>query len=129
MAIPINPVDGGTDGINTATPTFPVWPANETGDHVFVFAINDGGTTAISSLAGWTEHYNSASSISGTRSALWSRKNTGTPITAPTLTGQNDEWALIAFVVRDADDTTLLDAAVAVNEYNTTSFVGVSFGA
>lgn len=107
-----------TANVLTASFTPDKWPTitQVDDDYILLFVVNDGGGTALSSPAGWVEHYKSAASISGVRCGIWSRKRSGSDVTAPTITGANDDWAATAVLIRDADPTTFLDVAIGTTE-------------
>ncbi len=118
MAIPVAAVTAGTDGTASSSITFSDWISDQQdGDFIFVVAINDGGGSALSIDAGWTQLYLSAASVSGIRTLLYYKQRTGgTNVTAPTISGANDEWACIAWLVRDMDTSTPIDATTVVTE-------------
>ena len=124
MAYIAQVVSAGTDGVSAASIDFVDWlDQQQSGDYIVVIAANDLGTSAITGMSGWTQHYLSASAISGTRSGVWSQKNTGSTVTAPTISGANGPWSVVGLLIRDADGTTFADVASSTTEQtsNTTS--------
>jgi hypothetical protein len=124
MAYIVNSVLSSTEGATSTTfvcelPT----ETQQTGDYILVVALNDTGTTAITCTAGWTEWNGPAPSNSGPRCAIFYRKNTGSTLTAPTVSGTtNDDWIVTTILIRDADGTTFIDAGARTDQTaNTTT--------
>lgn len=117
MAYVVSQTTTSTEGTTTASfvTTIPT-DAQADGDYILIAAINDAGTTALGIDAGWTEVYKSAAAVSGTRAGIWYKKRSGSDVTAPTLTGTNEDWIACAMLIRDADGTTFLDVAVGTTE-------------
>jgi hypothetical protein len=108
MAIALFPKVYRTDGTSSSTIQFDDWftsAQQTTGDYIMIVASNDIGTTALSIDGSFnTLGGVAAPSNSGTRCGVFWKKNTGTLIVAPTITGTNAPWAACAFVIRDAPD-------------------------
>lgn len=83
------------------------WVASDqaSGDWFFISASNDTGGTAIT-ISGWTE-IGTQQANAGARSAIFYRVHSGTEITAPTINGANDDWAVTAIQVRPGAGGTL----------------------
>jgi hypothetical protein len=118
MAYVVQSVMSYTDTVTTASFTPDQWITDTQvdDDYLVLVAFNDGGGTAIGSASGWTEHYKSAAAVSGTRMGIWSQKRSGSDITAPTITGANDDWVACVMLIRDADASTFLDVAIGTTE-------------
>jgi len=118
MAYIVQSVMSYTDTVLTASFTPDQWitESQVDDDYLVLVAFNDGGGTAMGSASGWTEHYKSAASISGTRMGIWSKKRSGSDITAPTITGANDDWVACVMLIRDVDASTFLDVAIGTTE-------------
>lgn len=119
-----------TEGVATASLTLTDWWAageQQTGDFFILEGTNDGGGTALGIDVGWTELHGPAPSNGACRTGVWWIRHTGTAIAAPTLTGANDEWAVVVQKWRGINQTTAIDSSqVTEITANTQSFVAPS---
>jgi len=121
MAYIVESLTTGTNGTITDSITFETWFENQqSGDYILIAATNDSGTTVLGIDVGWTELHGPAASNSNSRTGVWYQKNTGTALENPTITGYNDDWAITAILIRDADETNFVDASAVTNQTSIT---------
>lgn len=125
MAFPVSSVIAQTSGTTTASLVFGSWFDSQlSGDYILIAATNDGGGTALSITGshasdpalGWVEIGGPAPDNAGCRTGIWYRRNTGTAIASPTISGATDDWAVCAVLIRDADTSSFLDVAAGITE-------------
>ena len=81
----------------------------EVGDIVWVAALNDSGSNPIT-IPLWTEIEGPAPNNSS-RCSCWYIEHTGTDISAPTISGTNNDWIVFAILQRDTDITDVINAS------------------
>lgn len=102
----------GTGGVTSNSITFSEWFTSnddlQAGDYIMVCAVAGfvvaGVPFTISS--GWNrlDNIDPPNVTTALQAQVWWRKYDGTPIPAPTIGGSNSNWAVTAWVVRDAPD-------------------------
>ena len=104
MAWVVSSLIAQSEGTIASSIEFQEWFTNQVlGDFIVVVATNDGGGTALSITGSWTELFSPAPNNSNCRTAIWVQEHTGTAIASPIISGANEEWAVGALLVRDAD--------------------------
>jgi len=104
-------VGTATSSTNTGSTFVPDMPSEtqQTGDIIFLVALNDGGSTAIT-IPSWTEILGPAPN-NNSRCAVWYIEHTGTTITAPTISGTSNDWIVFVDIIRDVDTSDLINQA------------------
>ena len=93
---------------STFVPTMPS-EAQQTGDMLILVALNDSGSIA-TSIPSWTEIL-PPTPRNSSRCSIWYIEHTGTTITAPTISGTNNDWIVFVEIIRDADTADFINQA------------------
>lgn len=117
MAYFVDAYSATSDLTTSASISFAEWFTDQqSGDFFVIAAQNDGGGTALSITGSWAEQAGPAPNNSGSRTGVWTIQHSGTMITAPTISGSTDDWAVVALRFRDVDASTPIDVATLATE-------------